>query len=238
MATLFGKPGLINENAATDSTIDIQLCGYGSRSPVGRGVGGETGVIMDVSLLGIQPTGPNNTFNIPLIGNDYIAPPGTYYTVTIRNANGDILQTNAYVFLDENTYDLAGTDPFDPALPMPPLPPLIYNQLQNVDPAAPWFECGSYTAFQMTLDRDVEGAALQPPTPGNLYTFIIVQDAAGGHIFWWPNGMTNFSEICSAPNSTTVQLFIADDTGMLWAVSAATWYIPPSTQEASRAETV
>lgn len=225
MATLTGKPGIINETFA-GGLLDIQLCGYGSRAPVAQGQGGETGVIVDVSLLNVAPTAPNNTFNIPLIGNDFIAPAGTYYTVTVKNNNGDIVQCNAYLFLDDNTYDLAAIVPFDPALPMPPLPPPITNQLQVINGGGD-FVCAAnaFLSFQLTLNQDAT-LEVDSTAQGNLYTFIIIQDGSGNHNLTWPSYFINASAINPAANGMTIQTFITDSNNNLNAVSAATWWTP------------
>jgi hypothetical protein len=99
-----------------------------------------------------------------------------------------------------------------------------------VPPSEPEFDGSQYTAFKMTLDQDNTGAFLANIVPGNLYTFIIVQDAAGDHIFDWPTGPApmgtrNATPVSKEPNATTVQTFVADEFGMLYAISAATYYL-------------
>src|SRR5436309_6811512 len=124
MATVAGT--LIGIVAAGNAggSIDFMLCGYGSRFPKEQG----TGIFCDVQKKKVKPAA-DGTFTVNLISNDQIAPSGTYYTATTRNANGDAVQCNAYLFLGAQTYNLNQIDPFDPSQPAPPLPPLIINQL-------------------------------------------------------------------------------------------------------------
>ena len=75
MATITGKP--IGLNSDEVGSIDIALCGYGSRSPVARGVGSSNGVLVDAAIKNLAPTGPDGTYAVTLIGNDNIVPAGT-----------------------------------------------------------------------------------------------------------------------------------------------------------------
>jgi hypothetical protein len=209
------------------------LCGYGSRSPVCRGSGSENGSYYTAEALNVGVSQAGNAFSVTVTGNDEIEPPGTYYTVTFRDPNGDIMQCNAYVFLGANDYDLTNTDPFDPSLPPPPLPPLILPQLLVVPwDNAPVFPGDTYTAFQITLAGDTEGATVENMLQGNLYTFIIIQDATGEHIFFWPGGVAPSGirnpaiPVCPLPNSITTQTFVAIDTTLLLPIGPATYYTP------------
>jgi hypothetical protein len=51
--------------------------------------------------------------------------------------------------------------------------------------------------------------------PGQLYTFVFKQDAAGGHTINWPYNCLDAASIDPAPNSTTVQNFIGNTGGIL-----------------------
>jgi hypothetical protein len=230
MATVSGKLIGVEIGEMQPATVDIMLCGYGSRSPVSRSTSGDNGCFASVELLAVPASGTDNTFEVELIGNDVILPAGTYYTFTFRDENGDALQCNAYYFLDAGSYDLTNTDPFDPSLPPPPLPPRIISQLLIVvaDGGAAEFPGNVYTAWQITLDHDVNGAYLIDIVPGNLYTFIIIQDAVGGHEFEFPTGPApmgtrNVAEVNPEPNSTTIQTFVADENGLLWAIGPGMW---------------
>ncbi len=227
MATVTAKLiGILQATVPSGLTVDITLCGYQSRSPVSRAPVGDNGTFADINLLGVAPTLAGDTISVDLIGNDVIVPAGTYYTFTFRNGNGDILQCNAYAFIDANSYDLTATDPFDPALPTPPLPPLIVDQLQvltNQNPAS--FDGLLYTAFKAEINQDTT-IEVSEGEPGNLYTFLIVQDGAGGHVVTWGANIYNAAPANLAPNGVTVQTFILDDQYNFFAIAPATWYTP------------
>jgi hypothetical protein len=224
MATVTGKLISATGESDTGASIEFMLSGYGSWSP--KGQGGSVGSFSDTVT-----TGEGGDFSVSLVGNDEINPPTTYYAVTIRNSNGDIIQCNAYQFTDGQSYDFDLLAPYDPNLPPPSLPPPVTNLLLIVVAAggAAEFIGDQYTAWQITLDHDIVGAYLSNIVPGNLYTFIIIQDAVGGHVFNFPTGPApygtrNVLDVDSEPNSTSIQTFIADANGMLWAIGPGTYY--------------
>jgi hypothetical protein len=112
--------------------VELQLCGYGSQVPRVQG----TALIARLTSLATEiPVASNGSFSFIVPGNDEVAPAGTYYTVTIRDENGDIAQVNAYRFLTTGSpYNLNSSVPYNPNQPPPPLPPLITNLLLIV----PW----------------------------------------------------------------------------------------------------
>lgn len=220
MATITGTlAGILGEEA--EGSIEIALCGYGSVVPRVNGR-----ALFSVVTEPDSEVDGDGTFTATLFGNDQIVPAGTYYTVTVKNENGDIVQCNAYLILGSNTYDLNVTDPYDPSQPPPPLPPLIINQLQIVSPSGSMVFDGNsgYTAFKTTLPGDVLTPVVENMVPGNLYTFIIVQDGAGDHLFLWPANVHNGAYADPAPNATTVQTFVCDEAGQLYAIAGGTYY--------------
>lgn len=220
---LSGKLGAILSTGATTQpdygSVEIALCGYGPQVPKVAGEAILSLVTQDQDLS--ASTG--NQFQVHLFSNNLVTPPGTYYTVTTKDANGDIVQTEAYYF-EPGAWDLSLLVPYDPGQPPPPLPPLIISQLQIVGPSAnPVFDGTYYTAFQITLPGDVTLATFQNMIPGNLYTFIIIQDGAGAHQFGWPANANNATAIDQSPYSTTTQTFVAIEGGVLYAIGAGTW---------------
>jgi hypothetical protein len=226
MATITGTLSTFFEatdTPDTDSiaTIDIALCNYGSQVARAKG----TTLLADVTLKGLSVSATDGTFDIELAGNDVIYPTGTYYTFTVKDGNGDIIQCNAYFFLDANNYDLNMEQPFDPSQPASPLPPLIISQLVtfayqpniNVDAT-------TGLAFQFNLTGDTEVTFAVPPVPGNLYTLIVQQDAAGGHQLLWNGTVLNATFINQAPNGLTIQTFVALADGNLYAAAPGTYY--------------
>jgi hypothetical protein len=199
--------------------VTVQLCGYGAMVPRANGVA----LFGNVSTLPTDiPVGDTGIFNFEVTGNDEISPAGTYYTVAIADANGDVVQVNAYQFLGTQSYDLNLIDPFDPTQPLPPLPPLITNLLDVVSVQDPVFDGSQYTAFQMLLTASGAQAEFVNMVPGNLYTFILDQDGTGGRTFEWPANAYNGTFIMPTPNSRTIQTFVADESSNLYAIGAAT----------------
>lgn len=219
--TVTGTMASAANSAQVQGTVDVMLCGYGSRVPRVNGFA----LVARLTEQSIQADTDGN-FEIQLAGNDEIVPDGTYYTITIRDENGDIAQVNAYRFLSTTpTYDLNLIDPYDPNQPPPPLPPLITDMLVIL-PAAPGmeFDCSASLSYQTTLTEDVTAPVFSNAASGQLYTFIILQDGTGGWKFIWPANVRNAASVDPAPNSTTIQTFIGDDFGNLSAISAGTYY--------------
>jgi hypothetical protein len=221
MVTVTGKLQSAINAAAVKGQVEVMLCGYGSRVPRHNGVA-LVARLQDDAIT-IDPAG---TFTFTVAPNDEISPAATYYTVTIKDENGDVAQVNAYRFLSvPGTYDLNLIDPYDPNQPPPPLPPLLSNLLEVI-PAndVMTFDGGrTYISFKTTLPGNVTNAAIQNMQPGNLYTFIIVQNATGHWTFVWPPGVHNAAMVDPLPNSTTIQTFVADENSALWPIGPGTW---------------
>lgn len=214
MATITGHVGPpvdspVPGGTPVDATLDVALCGYGSQIPRSP----------DFALMGRLteqniPVDADGEFTFTVVPNDEIQPAGTYYTVTLKDANGDIAQVNAYMFLGDNDYDLDDVDPFDPSQPMPPLPPLIINQLLIV----PWsptpnFPGDQYLTWAINLTGDVTSSTVSGLVAGNLYTMMILQDSIGGHQFTWAPQFLNATPVNPKPNGITIQTFVAWATG-------------------------
>jgi hypothetical protein len=206
------------------ATLEVALCNYGAQ--VARVTSGADshGLFADVTLKEFKPDATTAQFSIDVTGNDVIEPAGTYYTFTVKDGNGDTIQVNAYAFIDSQSYDLNTLQPFDPALPLMPLPPLLVNEMLTV-PASDTmiFDGTSYTTFKTTLHSDVLHSTFTNMIPGNLYTFIILEDATGGWQFNWPTTVHNATMINHAPNGQIVQTFVADVDGQLYAISGGAY---------------
>jgi hypothetical protein len=218
MVTVTGKLQSAINSSAVQGQVEVMLCGYGSRVPRHNGVALVARIEDDEITIAADGS---FTFSAP--PNDEITPIITYYAVTIKDENGDIAQVNAYRFLSTPpTYDLNLIDPYDPNLPPPPLPPIITNMLLVIAAAAAMnFPGDVYVSFKTTLSGNVTTPTVSGMIPGNLYTFIIVQDATGGHTFAWPAEIHNAVMIAYKPNATTIQTFVCDENGELWPVGPA-----------------
>lgn len=225
MATITGNLTGVIEATPEEGSVVIALCGYGSQIPRVQG----TSLFARATSLQIDADEDGN-FEAEVAGNDEIAPEGTYYTVTVLDSNGDVVQCNAYLFLGDTDYDLDATDPFDPGQPMPPLPPLIFNQLLIVSPPfspTPNFPGDQYLTWGFQLTGDVTSSTLSGIVQGNLYTFIITQDSTGGWVFTWPAMVLNATPVDQGPSTMTIQTFVAiANNGPLLPIGPATYYRP------------
>jgi hypothetical protein len=206
-------------------SVKISLRGYGSITPR---VGGEALLarVSAQSVLANGSTAPDpGGFGVWLYSNGLIDPAGTFYEISTLDDNGDTVQTEAYYF-EPGSWDLSNMQPYDPGQPPPPLPPLIIPQLLVVPfSATPDFDGANFTSWQIILNGDVTSATLTNIIQGNLYTFIIIQDSTGNHAFGWPPNAYNASPVCPTPNSYTIQTFVAESDGSLYAIGAGTWYL-------------
>ena len=219
MATVSGRLDSILDGDAELGSVVIALCGYGAQVPRIH----NNATLARVTTLEVN-AGSDGVFTADLPGNNIIAPSGTYYTITVKDGNGDVVQTNAYVFLDGSDYVLDDIDPFDPTLPMMPITPLIMNQLQFVEWAfAMNFDGSDYTTYKTVLHGNT-APTYSNILPGNLYTFILLQDGTGGWEFNWGSTVHNGVMINHAPNGQTIQTFVADQDGSLYAISGGTYY--------------
>jgi hypothetical protein len=211
---------VIDDTQLPGAMVEVQLCGYGSQVPRVPGTFAYMNLTTQVSAA--DDTGQ---YHFAIFSNDLIVPQGTYYTFTYKNPNGDVAQVNAYRFIGAGIFDTSELVPYDPNQPPPPLPPLITNLLLILAAADNMiFDGSASTAFKTTLTANVTQPVFENMASGNLYTFIIVQDGTGGHNFVWPSNVRNATPVDPAANSTTIQTFVADDLGDLYAISAGTYY--------------
>lgn len=204
-----------------NGTLDVQLCGFGSMVPYSPGFA-LLGRITEQNI----PVDANGDFEFTLIPNDEIEPAGTYYTVVVKDSNGDIAQINAYQFIGDGPFDLNSISPFDPNQSPLPLPPLILNQLLMVPfTPTPNFPGDEYLSWGIQLTGDVTSSTTSDTFGGNLYTFIISQDPVGGHLFAWPPNVFNAAPVNPNPSSITIQTFVSlANNGPMLAIGPATYF--------------
>lgn len=198
-------------------SVEVALCGYGSQVPRMNGQGIAARVTDDSAEVA-----PDGSFEFELTGNDEIQPPGTYYTVTVKDDNGDIVQVNAYQFAStQDEYDLEETAPFDPSGAIPPaIPPLILGLLLVIpfDPAAN-FPGDVYTSWLFELAGDCN-PTFTNLVDGNLYTVIVEQ--TGSFAFNWPSNVANATSVQDYPG-VSIQTFVALE-NELFPIGPATYY--------------
>jgi hypothetical protein len=82
------------------------------------------------------------------------------------------------------------------------------------------FDCSKANGFQVTLGGNVTSSVVENAAPGQIVTFVLIQDGTGGHTFAWPASMTGTAPIDGTANITNVQQFIARNDGTLRPISA------------------
>jgi hypothetical protein len=112
-ATLEDLTGAVVGSSANPAKVCITLCGYGAQLPriAGTTMIARPGPMYFESVAG--------TFSAPILGNDAIAPGGTYYTVEILDGQGNIVQTAAYQFTGTGNFDLSNAVPIVPPYGFP-----------------------------------------------------------------------------------------------------------------------
>jgi len=152
-ATLLDYSGAALGTAATPAYLRIALAGYRGVLPCVPGtamVGKVTSWPGDIPYVGTQLT-------VPLWGNDVITPAGTWYSISVLDANKNVLQTAAYQFTGTQTIDLSNATPI---VPNPPTPSTLqYLPCTGAVPGT------AYVAPGQVLMVFYNGVAL---TPGGL----------------------------------------------------------------------
>jgi hypothetical protein len=81
-------------------------------------------------------------------------------------------------------------------------------------------------AWKVLMKRTVSSVRITGIAPGQLYTFMFVQDTPGGHRFDWPTPQVEGgSRIDTDPNATSIQNFIGYTGGRLLAFIPGAWTI-------------
>jgi hypothetical protein len=214
MSTISGTLKTILDVQPIVGGVEVALCGYGNTVPQLNGAGLAARVTDKSAEVGSE-----GTFSFELTGNDKIQPDGTYYTIIVRDDNGDAVQINAYRFLDDLDYDLDDADPIDPDQPAPAggiyvVPISFSNTL---------FDNNKGTGQSLTLTHAVAGSTAINFVQGAAVPFIIKQDATGGRIFVWPPNFFNPPGINPAPNGVTTSLWYLSADGNFYQQGAAVW---------------
>lgn len=104
-ATLQDVAGSAIGSAANPSKLCIALCGFGALLPRIAG----TSLIGRVGPVYLEST--SGTFTTFLWGNDVINPSGTYYTISLLDGQGNVVQCAAYQLTGSGTVDLSSLSP-------------------------------------------------------------------------------------------------------------------------------
>lgn len=150
--------------------------------------------------LGIDEIVPSNWLNKIL-----------YQATTGMTAFTQAMANKGYVLSDANVSTLTGV--FSNVLTNADLKALLVNT--SFSPAA-HFDASKSNGFQMILTANANTCSIGGWAPGQIITFIIVQDATGGRSFTIPGvnqwqGLNNL-----APNAVNVIQIIGKADGSLW----------------------
>lgn len=212
LADLFGS-------ALTKGTLVFTLCGYGSSLPRISG----TALIAQTAPKKKAVDGAG-AFSITLWGNHVILPPLTYYTVQLLDDNGNVIQTSAYQFLANGTFDLSTVVPYSIVPYVPPVPPapqpgtlnvvvaFLFNAVFNA------LNTAGIISFEMTLTGNLTVPTLINVTAGQLITFMFIQDGTGGRVVTWPGNVLGGPVVDPTPGAISIQMYLVRSTGNLYPV--------------------
>jgi len=77
--------------------------------------------------------------------------------------------------------------------------------------------------FDISFRTSITSIAIKNLIAGQLYCFILRQDATGKHALNWGNNFLNAMMLDPNPNSVTVQCFIGVPGQVLMAITPGTW---------------
>lgn len=211
-AKLYDLVGTAAGSVANPAKLRIALCGYASQLPVIAGT------------ANLAKPGPyffydiGTGISITLWGNDQITPSGTYYEIAVLDGDDDVVQCDAYEFINGPlTIDLSNATPF---FPTPPEPPIGGVYVVPINGGNPVFNGLGSRAQLLTLTQDAITTVTFWP-PGTVLAFFIKQDSTGGRTITWPASFKNAPEINMVALGTTFFVAAADNAGNIYCAQAA-----------------
>ncbi len=100
----------------------------------------------------------------------------------------------------------------------------MMRPIKTVSSDSPVFDGNEAVVWIVNMTSHSADARLKNIAPGVLYTFVFVQNAAGGNTFAWPKGAINPPPINTRPNGTTTANFIGKGGGQIASNASATWF--------------
>ena len=208
-ATLQDIFGAAGGSVANPCRLCITLCGYGSELPRIAG----TSMLARVGPTYLQSS--NGVFSTPIWGNDAITPSGTYYTVEVIDAKGNVVQCDAYQLTGSGTQDLSTLTPAVGPGPNLPSGYITINPATGSISISPFGWSGPIT-FDLTLTGNVTISAANF-IRGQRVQFIIRQNSVGGWaVTWNPSKFINAGAVNAGANSVSTQEFTVDSSGKLY----------------------
>lgn len=85
------------------------------------------------------------------------------------------------------------------------------------------FDFSKANGYEVVLGGNVTSSVVENVAPGQIVTFVIVQDSVGGHTFAWPtSGIAGTTPIEPGANIRNVQAFIGSTDGLLYPIGPLT----------------
>jgi len=222
-ATLQDYSGSPIGSSTQPAYLRIQLCNYGYTLPCVPGtsmIGKVSSWSQDIPYTGTQLT-------VLLWGNDVITPSGTYYAISVLDAQKNVVQTGAFQFTGTVTVDLSQATPYFPPVIVPVTPTVTGGLVVVPYSTTPNFNAALVTAgivtFEITLTGNVTAPTVTNVSPGQIIIFDLIQDGTGSHTFAWPSSVKNAAIINPAANSRTTQPFHVGSNGNLYPLSGGTY---------------
>jgi hypothetical protein len=218
MLTVNGTAKDILAQNVQNAQIRIQLCNFGNYTPRVAG----TGLLARTAPIEVN-TAANGTFAVNIYGNNVISPGGTYYTFVFLDNRKNVVQVNAYQFVDGvNVPDLSAIAPYDPSTVVVAAP-IITGAYVQLAYASPLNIDGSLGAtYEVTLTGNVGNSNMTNVVPGRIYTFIIIEDGVGGRTFSWPGNVIHPDVIDGTAGAVNKQSFVARGNGNLYPIGPLT----------------
>jgi hypothetical protein len=110
----------------------------------------------------------------------------------------NLSQTNASFHQNSVTGQVSATKGFNAPLAVVPFS------------VTPTFDASAANVFTLTLAGNVTSSTLIRGLAGQLVTFRICQDSAGGHSFFWPSNFHGGGPVTTAPSACSQQSFVHD----------------------------
>jgi hypothetical protein len=246
-ANLQDLTGATAGTAISPAVMRVALAGFGLTLPCIQG----TSNLVRVGPEDFYDEGSG--ISIELWANDQIFPSGTYYAITLLDADGNILQCGAYQFIGPQTIDLSEAPQIYPVGPISPnLIPVYTNPpgatlqtiLGSITIDGNLIVTGSINGGGLVLVPIVAGVAEFDGTHGTSQSLtltedvtstatnftagaailtLVKQDATGGWALTWPANFKNAPAINPAPLGATTQEWMKDEAGNYYPFGAAVW---------------
>lgn len=210
----------IGGNLDNGGSLVIVLCGYG---PVLPRIAGTTMLAKVAPQKYIAVAG---TLSIPIWGNDVITPGSTYYSISVLDERGNVVQAGIYQLTGSGTVDLS-TLTQNNTQPIPPVPPVPTAEIYVIvaSTTTPVFSptISALVTYDFTLTANVTSSTMTGFTPGTLVNFIFRIGTPGPYTFAWGGNVKNAPAVNTVAGSLTTCSFIVDQHGNFYPIQPGMW---------------